>query len=504
MKKINKCFTAMITMMIIISMMCTTVYSTAKEDDTNVEKQNYIWNENYDWNWASTVRSYLVALDDGYMKFAPSADDTQYNAEYYSADYELKTMESISGELPIFGGFYAGTDGYYIVSGQENLEESDSVEVMRVTKYDKSWTRISSDSVYGANTLVPFEAGSLRIAEDGDYLIIKTCHKMYKSQRDGLNHQANMCFQYSKSQSKITDKAVYKEYGYVSHSFNQFVQIEDHKIIAIDHGDAYPRTVLLNIYVNSIQNGTFIPDYFESPIKKVNIIDIPGDIRDNFTGTTVGGFEYSPSSYLVVGSVIDFNEFNSFNEVRNIFVSAVSKDNLKVNTYNLTDYSTTGDITVSTPQFVKITDDRFLIMWSTRKGYRHQKFTGDIYYALLNGNGELISEIKQSKGNISDCHPITIGNTALWYTQTNGIVTFYSIDTENMTLESKKSLSLGDVNSDGSVDIADALIISRYDVELAKLDKNQLTVADVNKDGSVNIADALIISRYDVGLIDKI
>ena len=62
----------------------------------------------------------------------------------------------------------------------------------------------------------------------------------------------------------------------------------------------------------------------------------------------------------------------------------------------------------------------------------------------------------------------------------------------------------GDTNNDGEVNIADALMISRYDAGMAELDGSQLAVSDVNGDGEVNIADALMISRFDAGLIDKL
>ncbi len=59
------------------------------------------------------------------------------------------------------------------------------------------------------------------------------------------------------------------------------------------------------------------------------------------------------------------------------------------------------------------------------------------------------------------------------------------------------------MNFDGSVDIADALLISRYDAALTILSEEELAVADVNQDGAVDIADALMISRYDAKLITE-
>ena len=72
-----------------------------------------------------------------------------------------------------------------------------------------------------------------------------------------------------------------------------------------------------------------------------------------------------------------------------------------------------------------------------------------------------------------------------------------------ITVEVAVSGIMGDVNGDGIVDIADALMISRYDVELVTLNKNQLALGDITGDGSVDIADALYISRLDAGLLEE-
>lgn len=96
-------------------------------------------------------------------------------------------------ELPLFGGYFSGSQYNFLMFGRENPEESDDVEVLRVVRYDKNWNYVSACPVSGVNILIPFEAGSLRMAERNGIFYIHTCHQMYKSS-DGYNHQANMTF----------------------------------------------------------------------------------------------------------------------------------------------------------------------------------------------------------------------------------------------------------------------------------------------------------------------
>ncbi len=60
--------------------------------------------------------------------------------------------------------------------------------------------------------------------------------------------------------------------------------------------------------------------------------------------------------------------------------------------------------------------------------------------------------------------------------------------------------TLGDVNLDGSVTAEDALLLLRYNLELANLNDNQLAVADVNGDGAIDNQDTLLILRMSLGL----
>lgn len=100
----------------------------------NIGKNNYV-------DVGSTVESYLVAQPDGTF-LRVEAIDGQVVIETYSSALEFKSARVLQYELPLFGGFYEGTDDFFLAFGQENPEEDDSAEVIRVVRYDKNWNRI--------------------------------------------------------------------------------------------------------------------------------------------------------------------------------------------------------------------------------------------------------------------------------------------------------------------------------------------------------------------------
>lgn len=63
---------------------------------------------------------------------------------------------------------------------------------------------------------------------------------------------------------------------------------------------------------------------------------------------------------------------------------------------------------------------------------------------------------------------------------------------------------LGDVNGDGYIDAADALLCLRTSVGLITLTPEQEAAADVNHDGLIDAGDAILILRYDARLIPNL
>ena len=196
-----------------------------------------------------------------------------------------------------FGGFYAGQTANYLIFGQDNPVESDQVEVIRVVQYSKDWVRQGQASLYGANTTVPFRAGSLRCDEYNGYLYIRTSHEMYTSANDGLNHQANLTFCVRQRDMEITEAfytVLNSAYGYVSHSFNQFILVdEEGRLVALDHGDAYPRSAVLLRYDRAAGSDTFT-----GRTSQVTVRAFAGAVGQNQTGAALGGLAETASGYV--------------------------------------------------------------------------------------------------------------------------------------------------------------------------------------------------------------
>ena len=410
----------------------------------NIEDQNYEYSQ-----WAKPIRSYLTYENGTYMRVQAGADANGYVVEYFDSSFTITGRKIVPQELPLFGGFYEMNGNYYILSGQTNKNESDSVEVYRITKYTKDWNRVASCGLYGANTTVPFDAGSARMAAYGDYLMIRTSHEMYKSKKDGYNHQANVTIQVDTSAMKITDsytKVMNVSFGYVSHSFNQFIQMENGKIVAVDHGDAHPRSIVLVRYPSVVTSNGFT-DVF-STCKATDIMAFEGKSGDNYTGATVGGFEISDTAYLTAGSV-DIDSTAKYSAGQDIFVGVVSKSTDAVKVNKITNY-TAGQGTTDTPQFVKIGTNSYMLLW--HRG-------SSVYYTKIDGNGNQVGAIYSLAGDLSDCVPVLAGDKLVWYTWKNEILQFYQININDLSDYMIKNVVSGHNYQVSATNASDASVV---------------------------------------------
>ena len=381
--------------------------------------------------WADTVKSYLHVETDNTLSRVEAVDGAVI-LERYNADRDLieqRKIVDLSKELPLFGGCYFGTEQNFLVFGQPNPTEQDSVEVFRVVSYTKDWQRLKDTRICGANTSVPFDAGSLRMVQYGDYLYIHTCHKMYRSS-DGLNHQANVTLNIHIPTMELRDHFwdVYNiSNGYVSHSFNQFILLDGKKVLTLDHGDAYPRSVVLVEYVRPAGQ-----DRLMGAVNYTDLLPISGGIGNNTTGVTVGGFELSDSSYLAAGTTVDQSAGDLVGQ-RNIFLSVLPRGTVGSGTPKqilLTHHKEGAERVLSTPHLVKLNEDRFLVLWT--EGTQPDIFTyvpGPLCWQVVDGSGTPVGPTYQDQtGRLSDCKPVLQNGKVVWYVTEESAPVFYSID----------------------------------------------------------------------------
>ena len=379
--------------------------------------------------WANIVKSYIIDNNDGtFYVFDKkySNDNYIYIDTYDSKTYQLLSTQKVETELDLFGGFYSGEKYNYIVFGQENREENDNKEVIRIVKYDKQFNRIDECSIKGGEsfTINPFYASTLRMAENENELTVHTSRERYLTD-DGLNHQSQLTIILDTDTMKTKNYLGEFQKNHVGHSFNQFAQYDGDKLILVDHGDAYPRSIVLNK-----ESG--------SEFTEVDLFKIPGAIGANCTGVTVGGFEISNDNYLVAINSIDHNKVTEYQhfamiglglDERDIILLTCDKNTNSVKQIKFTDYIN-NNMLGSTPYLVKIGDNRFMLMWEEFIYNNKNAESNGMKYVEIDGNGNKLTEIMHNKNfNLSsDCKPQVIDNKVVWYNNVEMGRIFYSID----------------------------------------------------------------------------
>ena len=425
----------------------------APEESTNYASQNYS-------RWAFPVNSYLFENSAGGLTRVEYTGG-RVVVEHYDAGFNYLSGTTLEMELPIWGGFFAGRNYNYLVEGQNNEEQDDAKEVIRVIQYSKDWKRIGSTGLYGANTVHPFDAGCLRFAEYDDDLYIRTCHEMYMTS-DGLNHQASVTIAVRQSELQITDswyQIMNIGYGYVSHSFNQFVIVDqEQNIVCVDHGDALPRSAVLIRYPVKAGSGVFTASY-SNQVKHVNVMEYAGYQGDNTTGATVGGLGETSKGYLVAHAC----DGRGGGGIQLPYLSFVDKSSLAVTTRALP-YE--GD--ACPPQLVPTGADEGYVLWNKRNTgvntgityYRTDMYGNwiqytpapvheddTLYYVTYASDGSFGSVQTAANAPLSDCQPILYRGNVVWYVTENSAPTFYVLSASgvNAYVPSAAQLPFADV-----------------------------------------------------------
>lgn len=309
-----------------------------------------------------------------------------FEANWLASGWTSKGVRTLPAELPMFGSFYVGEDGYYAAYGQDNKEENDGKEVYRIVKYDQNWNRVGAASITGGDsyTIQPYDftANTAMVEEDGT-LVLHTARLRYTS-TDGLNHQSNFTARIRTSDMSVLETSEVFPDNHVSHSFSQDVIFADGAPVYADLGDAYPRAFAISQASGAQQS--VLPFY--------------GATGDNTICASLGGLAASDGYYLLAGASAPQTDAASWRTDRmNALLAVVPKDGFpkgKADIQWLTNF-TNGSEWVEDVRLVAVNDNTFVVFWqSTNSDY----IAGDLCYAVFDGQGRQTGSTRTLEGRL--------------------------------------------------------------------------------------------------------
>lgn len=374
----------------------------------------------YGYYWSEVTNSHLYEHNGQFVRVEYC--NGEILVEYYSSDFQLISTRTIERQLSLYGGFFHGEKYNFLVFGQENPNDSADAEVIRVVKYSQDWEELGHYSSIGANTHNPFEAGNCSLFEKDGLLYIRTCHTMFMS-TDGYNHQANLHYLINEEDMNCIEAqydVIYANTGYVSHSFNQMQCFDDNYYYGMDHGDAYPRGIMLS----RMNYGSLTVNI------KGNVYTIKGNTGDNYTGVEIGGFQKAGNNLLTTIKSVNMSNYENSTQ-KNIILLVTPSDKISesyTSKIAFTSYSEDAAVEVGNPQLVKINENRLLLMWTeySEEGY----WTSMV---LIDSNGNILGKQIRCGVRMSDCQPIVVDDCVFWYVTDGSFVTFYKIDCSSDT-----------------------------------------------------------------------
>ena len=381
--------------------------------------------------------SYLTATDKGYMRVYHAGENLY--VEYLDSSMNTTSYKTIPLELPVWGGFYDGTDAYYVAVGQNNKACIDGTEVVRIIKYDKSWKRLGAGSIYAQEDdpdswvgweyqiRYPFHLGSCRFTEYNGKLYFATGREGYVDDSLGLDkgHQGMMLI----SMDETSFKTVVEE-GDFWHSFAQFIESDSSGLYLLELSEGSRGTTL---------DGTVVFPY--------------GGHRTSAWAVayyaSVDGLALGKDNILGIGTSIDQAQYDNLKATtpHNIYLTVTSKSPQtgEATTVKwLTDHQNDGN-TFTGLHLTKINDDRFLVTWGeSQKTYDAQQMVDDdllsifeLHYLFIDQNGNKLTKEFVRKAAISECEPIVKNGKAVFYASTGTMVDYYFIDTQTGAFSKK-------------------------------------------------------------------
>lgn len=355
-------------------------------------------------DYSNAVKCHTMSNGDGTVTVLYSVWDgakLSLHVDRFSASGTRLSHKSVPVPGRSWGGtVYHGPDGcYYTVSGNS------SDMAFYISKYSASWSLLGTASVSKADsyTSLAFNAGNSDMTMVGDYLIVHAA----RGRLDG--HQSNETIYVNKNTMRAEYVTSLIGFNHVSHSFSQFVRNIGNQVLMVDHGDAYPRSVVLQTYQLNPGEFSSRPESY----RKKTLLDIKGATGDNNTGVTVDGFELGRNNHLVVGTAIPHDrfasdyDFSDYEGGNNVYVILLDKSLQTSQLKWLTSYR---NVQVKNLECVKINDHQFFLLYGTVDSKGNQ----NTCYMIIDSSGNVQRSGSIPKTFYCTSEASVSGNVVTW------------------------------------------------------------------------------------------
>lgn len=337
----------------------------------------------------------------------------------YSPEFKELSVREIPIELDEIGNIYFGQDYNFVVFGQDNFEESNTKEVLRIVKYSKDWKRLGAAALTDANTTdVIGQHGNLSFAETNGMLYIHTGRSTY-TLSDGLRHNTNMTFSVRMSDMTVTNKRVLitsNDTGYVSHSLANDILVDgDNRLVTLDTGDGYPNGAMLYRYGKRAGE-----EKFQGRIGEVNtFITWPGPRADIKTGAQTTALAETSQGYL--SAYLDSGKGSSYDLTKDscsLYLAFTPKGsfNKESTKIRMVDSHTNGDSESALYSYlVPTSPEGGYLLWYTR-AKTNTGYYGDytLYYTTYQADGTVGTTKKLDNVPLPYNGPINVDGKVIW------------------------------------------------------------------------------------------
>jgi hypothetical protein len=269
--------------------------------------------------------------------------------------------------------------------------------------------------------------GNFAIAQVENMIYLETAITMF-ALSDGLHHSSNdiSTFEMDGDQIRYISEGTLssKGYGtpsnYVSHSFNQFAASDSEgNMIVVDHGDGYPRSVQLVYFpyanltypeypADEDDLGEVLDDW--SSKTKIDVITIPGEVGDNYTGVEVSDLRVPETGTAFISGItrISDGKFKKSNVFLNIVDYKTGAITQKLLTRN------NGKYYYSAVKMAPAGSGRTILCFLQRKIFAEKLSSTTMHYFLFDGKGKALAHKKYKGAPFLSCSLEVINGQLLW------------------------------------------------------------------------------------------